>query len=131
MLLSQVPTLKYCQSIFHISFQSSSFQKERAQIICARLLDPTHEICKVITEAEAVGKGLFLHNIPTIFKSNSTSYIRFSIFKPFSMFFINPQIQVNNQQTTYLKWLQWTLKVFYLKLQKLVKELSTTFVNHC
>ena len=115
----------------HIAFQWNSSQEERGEIIYTGLLDPTPEISRVITEAEAVGKGIFLQNIHTPFKSNSTSYIRFSRFKPFSVSFINSHMQILNQQTVYPKWLLPILTVFYLKPQRSVMDLSTTFVNHC
>ena len=46
--------------MYHISFQWGSSQEARAQVIQAGLLDPTPDISKAISEAEAAGKGKYL-----------------------------------------------------------------------
>ena len=43
---------------FHISFQWSSSNEERAKIIHAGLLNPTTEVHRAIAEAEIKGKGM-------------------------------------------------------------------------
>ena len=63
--------------MFLISFQLSSSQEVRAQIICAGLLDPTPDISKAITEAEATDTGRYSQNIHTLFKSSRALYFRF------------------------------------------------------
>ena len=55
--------MKVVNLTFHFYFQWNSSQEECVRIIQAGLLNPTSDIKKAMTEAEATVKGSYQHNI--------------------------------------------------------------------
>ena len=55
--------MKVVNPTFHFYFQWSSSQEEHARVIQAGLLNPTSNIKKAMTKAEATAKGSYQHNI--------------------------------------------------------------------
>ena len=70
--------IKVVNLTFHFYFQWSSSQEEYSGIIQAGLLNPTSNIKKAMTEAEATAKGSYQHNISIQIQLYRIYYLNFN-----------------------------------------------------